>query len=72
MEYFLVGRALSAKKLIFGLTAMVFFVVALTFILGLLGRDASFIFSASLGGRADYLRDIYDSDLISTLPLSQS
>lgn len=72
MEYFLIGRALSVKKLIFGLSAMAFFIAVLAFILGLLEKDTSFIFSASLGGRADYLRDIYDSDLISTLPLSQS
>jgi hypothetical protein len=52
--------------LLYGMLGIMFGMVAIYFMLGLLGRDVSFIFDKQLGGRADQLTVVGDAALIPT------
>ncbi|WFF43007.1 hypothetical protein EVC62_16730 [Salinicola endophyticus] len=68
-EYLLFNRAISVKKLILICFALCLVVPGIVGLLGLMGRDITFLFDSDLGGRAGYLQYFFDAGLISHTPL---
>jgi len=68
-EYLIFNRAISVKKLIVICAALCVVVPGIIGLLGIMGRDVSFLFDSNLGGRAAYLEYFYDAGLISFTPL---
>ncbi|WP_251978010.1 hypothetical protein [Salinicola avicenniae] len=68
-EYLVFNKAISVKKLILICFALCLVVPGIIGLLGLMGRDITFLFDSKLGGRAAYLEYFFNAGLISQTPL---
>lgn len=68
-EYLLFNKAVSVKKLIVICSALCVVVPGIIGLLGLMGKDISFLFDSDLGGRVGYLNYFFEARFISYTPL---
>lgn len=68
-EYLIFNKAISVKKLILICFASCLVFPGIIALLGLMGKDVTFLFDSNLGGRAAYLEYFFDAGLISHTPL---
>ncbi|MAM58880.1 MAG: hypothetical protein CMN25_16295 [Salinicola sp.] len=68
-EYLIFNKAISVKKLIVICLAVCLVVPGIIGLLGMMGKDVTFLFDSNLGGRAAYLEYFFDAGLISSTPI---
>lgn len=68
-EYLVFNKAISVKKLIVICASLCVVVPGIIALLGLMGKDISFLFDSGLGGRAGYLNYFFDARFVSDTPL---
>ncbi|WP_110656171.1 hypothetical protein [Salinicola halimionae] len=68
-EYLVFNKAISVKKLILICFALCLVVPGIVGLLGMMGKDMTFLFDSNLGGRAAYLDYFFDAGFISSTPL---